>query len=361
MTLKTMITKILFVILLFSTLLLIFSCDGDKNILRSADELTPLEILRNTIHFSMVDYDSLLIQNNPNSTLPEKLVAAIEFGEKTTGEFIPKQSVKPTYSENPDGYTIHFSLSEQDYTMYLRAYYFTIRFLLQDSTNVDVDTLALTYKFPYESVEIFLKTPEKLQAVVQDFEIIDNTLYFITLREGLYKYDFTTKDLEQLYNSKNNFYLARNSEYLFMVNGWHRVYRYNVQVDSVDRVFDILPPEEPHIQGIDVYNGRFYLLIDDLNFDQTDKLAIYDLEGELIENIPFANKDNMNCLVYNDILYTVDFDKELSKFDLITREFLPSSPLPSLSTKGMSEFGGNFYFLDDARQIIAVLPLSELE
>jgi len=353
----------LFFILTFIIIVLTSCTDSDSIIDPIDGKQNLINTLSNGIKINIVNYDSLVIENYSNSIISIPAISAIEFGDKITGEFVPSQRIKPTYS---DKLGLQFMFAVKVYENYQRAYHFTLRFFLEDSSIVDVDTFALMYKFPYQSAEIFLKYFDTIGLSITDFNLVNNELYFINFSEGLFKYDLTSKEQEQLYELNGNYYLAGNDDYQFIVYRGYMVYRYNVKSDTVDKIFNILPSYTPYIQGIEFYNDRFYVLILNVSSSEKDYLEVYNLDGDLIDTVLLLLEEKIwsvyNCAIYNNVLYCNDYsNSRMLKLDLNTNTFSDGKSLPARRNTGIDFGDDKFYYLDPHKQFIGTIPISEIK
>jgi len=87
-----------------------------------------------------------------------------------------------------------------------------VRFILDDNSFFDIDTFALTYKFPYKSAEIFLKTNDITRVNLQDFIILGDKLYFYNLGPTLLReYDMSSSELREILHFGSGDHIAGQS------------------------------------------------------------------------------------------------------------------------------------------------------
>lgn len=319
-------------------------------------------MLADLVNIRLANYDSLVVENKPAAVLEEQLVNRIQFGQKITGRFVAEQDSTAHYSGTGGNDSIRFTIPVKVNEDFVRAYHFTLRFILQDSSRVDIDTTALMYKFPYSSTKIFLKIFDLTCKEVTDFWLTDSALYFIS-RDGLFAWDLQTSTFKELHKLKNNIYLTGHSTYLFLVKEYREVYKYNIQSDSVEAVWDLLPTGRDQISGIFADSEKIYVLIRTRDFNEKDILGIYDLDGNLIQShqLDMEIWGMHNCAVYDNTLFVNPYrGNKFIKLDLNTFTFSEGNRLPSPSQTGFQFKDGRFYFLDGKRLMIGYLPVDEI-
>ncbi len=341
--------------------------DSAQVILPHEEKLPYYETLRDLVNIRLAGYDSLVIENKSGASLTGQLVSGIQLGRKITGRFVADQDSIPRYSTSSNAYSIRFEFPVKLKEDFEIAHHFTLRFQLRDSTQVDVDSMALMYKFPYESTEIYSKIFDKTHKEVTGFRFVDSTLYFIT-PDGLYSCDSHGNYLSKLLDQQSDQYLTGNSTHLYWVFPDHSlykymIYKYDIQADSVAAAFDLFPGNQIHISGIAADETKLYLLFQTLNYPATNFLIISDLDGNLISTIQL-DRDIWGlryCGILNNTLYLGDYIGEtFSKLDLSTFAFSGGNPLPSTSQAAFQFRNGQFYFLDEQRLFMGRLPTDEV-
>jgi len=355
--------KSIFFSILILILLILASCDEKDNITNpNVSRQDHINKFSNGIKISLTNYDSILVENDSGSIIDFDEVSAIEIGDKITGSYIPGNRVIPVHN---DTLGLQFSLPLKVTEDFIRAYHFTVRFILEDSSSVDVDTLALMYKFPYRSAEIFLKYIDATGTSIWDFNVVDNNFYYIDYYDGLYKYNLNTRNKDHLTDIKGFVYLAGNDEYQFIVYKNYMIYRYNIKSDSVDKTLDIFPSSNRNIKGIEFYNNKLYVLIRNISSSGKDYFNVYNLEGDLVETIQFDEKiwTFNGCAAYDSVFYFCDisiYNLKILKLDLRTKSLSEGKSLPAVYPSGIKFDNENLYFLDGRRQFIGSIPVSDI-
>lgn len=354
-----------FTILLCFTFLLYLSCEKNKGVI-GPEPLKYLSFanLKNLVSIELADYDSMIVRSKEEVNLFPGSITRIEMGEWDTGEFDMVGSTTPTFNYEAGRYRFSFVLPHNILNERLRAYYFTLRFFQENDNYVDLDTFALTYKFPYKTTEIFLATDQLHYSgygsiYIQDFEFVGRKLYFYNLGPTtLWEYDLQTRELKALLYPWGGDHVAGDSVYLFLDIQHHYVYRYDIKKDTVDIQFN-LPISTDNIRGIDVSDENVFVMLPGES-DENSLLAVYDFQGNLIEEqqIPVVG---YYLSVDNNILYTNDYENEqILRYDLLSNTKLLDKPLPAKLNDGMEVYDNKLYFADYYRQMISVMSLSEL-
>jgi len=353
--------KLIKIVLILTSFLVSMSCDRNSNILEPnissiLDEIS----LKKLISIDFVDYDSVVVKNIEGAEISNKIITRIELGEKDTGKFVPNYSTIPNYKEEDESYQLDFSLPLKIYNKHVRAAYFTIRFIFDNNSWVDIDTFALTYKFPYRSTEIFLKTNEitnDLSLHIQDFEILGNKLYFYPLGFTIfYEYDLNSSEFREIMYFGSGDHIAGHSNYIFLDFGHCSIHRFNITEDTLDLQFDLSTFSNPDIRGLDVSNEKVYVMFPGV-LSTESFLAQFDFDGSLIskESIPFVS---YYLTIYENILYSVDYtNSQIIRYDLNSKTVLPSKTFPAESIDGICIYNDQFYFTDYYKQLISVIDL----
>ncbi|MEJ2637663.1 MAG: hypothetical protein P8184_20540 [Calditrichia bacterium] len=367
--------KIPFIIWICSFFLLLVSCSEDKNVLNpsgssgSPDSQSALYYqLKQSIDISMMNYDSLTIHEKDGFAVKENSITTIQFGDRTSGVFKPEQELTPVYLPSGSGYLMQYLFPVKIFDVFLRAKNFTMRFLLSDSGYIDVDTLALLYKYPYQSTQIFLKLPENIPYAVTGFKKLGSNIYFAGYGAGLIKYNLISKELRQWKNYSAYNLVTGNASFLFLadyeggIQKHTRILRFNISADSADVLYEISSTDQFFIGGIECSNDSLFVLVDQFNLQ--DYLAILDVDGRLLEKIDLdRDAAYSQCFKYDHFLYFSEYyySSNFLKYDLNTHTFSDGKLMPSRYISGMQAAGDTLLFLDDYREILATIPFAEIE
>lgn len=316
----------------------------------------------------MMNYDSLTIHEKDGFAVKENSIAKIQFGDKTSGVFKPEQELTPVYLPSGSGYLMQYLFPVKIFDEPLRAKYFTMRFLMSDSGYIDVDTLALLYKYPYQSTQIFLKLPENIPYYITDFRKLGNDIYFAGYGDGLIRYNLLNKKLRQWKNYSAYNLVTGNASYLFLadqeggIRKHSRILRFNISADSADVLYEISSTDQFLISGIECSNDSLFVLVNQTNLQ--DYLAIFDLDGQLLEKIDLdRNLWYSQCFKYDHFLYVSEFYySNLLKYDLNTHAFSDGKPIPGRFVSRMQVAGDTLFFMDNYdKGILATIPFAEIE
>lgn len=305
-------------------------------------------------------YDSLQIGSETEIVLAEQSVEQIIFGSIESGNFVVDDTLIPTYQPSGNQFYLLFQINKQ-LDRNLRFYEFMLRFVLTNSDTVDVDTLAPTFKYPYESAEVFITIEQVTTAphFFQDFDMNETDFFYHpTSAYGLYQYNFLSGSTEELVRYGSGNYIAQDSIYVFYEVAGFAIFRYHLEKDTTDLEINLSQFNYDYISGLEIYDEILYVLFYD---SFSPFLAKFDLDGNLLETVPYS-KNTIFITIKNDILYSIDHTKDsLSRFDLNTQTYLSDKSLPTLEWEGIRIVGENFYFVDFYKKMIGVIPLSELE
>ncbi len=322
------------------------------------------ESLARLIALEMVDYDSLLVKNQPQAEVPEKTISRIELGEKDTGRFVASETVVPDYESKDNSYLINFNLSRKITNKRLRAYFFTLRFFFENNTYTDIDTFVLTYKFPYKSTELFLKTnefPTSEPIKIQDFELTSSKLYFYNLGyTRFFEYDLNSGKLREILGIGSGDHVAGNNDYIFLDFQHYSIHRFNIKKDTVDLRFDLSFLNNPLILGMDMESDTLFVMFAGTDPSESN-LARFDVNGNFFyeQTLPFSS---IYLSVVNHILYSVDYENnQIIRYDLNTQSLLPGKPFPAESIDGIGIYDNWLYFFDFYKEVIARVDLNEFE
>lgn len=353
--------KPLFTVTLF-LMIFVIACEKDS----TAPEETnppapPTKSELSKFFIKQTYYDSLQVGSETEIVLEEQSVEQIIFGSIENGNFLPEDTLIPGYTPSGNHFFLLFQIDKQ-LNKNLRVYEFLLRFVLTNSDTIDVDTLAPTFKYPYESAEVFITTEEVAAAPIffQDIDMNESDFFFHpTSAYGLYHYNFNSGSTTELVGYPSGNFIAHDSICVFYEIGWpSEIFRYNLQQDTTDLVIDLSTFTFDYINGLEIYNGILYAL---LYSTPSSFLAKFDLQGNFLETISYP-KNTIFMTIKNDILYSIDPVKgSLSRFDLNTQTYLADRSLPTIEWEGIRIVGDNFYFVDFYKKMIGMIPLSELE
>lgn len=310
---------------------------------------------------NQVDYDSLHIESNNTIKISERSVEKIFLYVADDSEFILQDSLSPNYISNGDYYYLNFqficNISKE------KLYFdYRIQYQMSDNSFTRIDSSHLMLQYPYKSAQVFITANEVYPSMAiyfQDFYIGNQKMFFHpTGPLGLYEYDFNTGNTRTLedYGSGNT--IAHDSSFVFWDNGHYKIERYNILSDSTDLEFDLEQFNFEGIGGLECWQGKLYALF---LSSQGNYLAIFDYDGNFLSTISYPEK-MYYLTIDNGISYSINYeDKVLSLFDLDSENVIGSKLLPTNEWEGIRIYKGNFYYVEWARRVIGVFPLSDLQ
>ncbi len=357
--------SLLFFVIYF---VMLTTCEKNQEIISPESPVKPSsEELSQLVDITMAGYESMMITNRSGTRLDSKLFSRIELGEKDLDGFYTREQVTPVYRKNQREYEFSFVMPHRILNKSVREYFFSLRFFLERDGYVDLDTLILTYKYPYSSTQMFidnLKAFHEYQYLsqVQDFVLIGRKFYSYCFGwVEVSEYDLDTQKMTILYYFPGGDHIAGNPEYLYLDDEHYRIFRHNFMKDSLD--LEIKYPYSqffPDILGMAVYNDFLYVASFDSNTRQPVLLK-YDLDGNLLEYQPVLHSGRY-LTINEGLLYTnYDWLNKITRIDLASGAVLSQIPYPAESVDGIQAYDGKLYFTDYNRKLISTIPLAEFD
>ncbi|MBI4535456.1 MAG: hypothetical protein HY708_04200 [Ignavibacteriae bacterium] len=309
---------------------------------------------------TLTDYNLVRITHQLGLDLRSANVVRIGIGTKDSAGYRQLQSAATTYDPGAQAYIIHYDyVAMMDSTRIAAP--LTVRYYLSDSTYADADTVALLYKFPYTSAEVFVtQSIMPPSAIFQDVARTDSFFYFHPLGPlGAYQYNLSTHQTRLLFDYDAGNHICAESTFVFFDIGNNYLYRYNLLIDNYDMRFPSFPGQT--LYGLAVSRGILYALFSGPNY----YIKTYSLEGTPIDSISYPRSGVYYMAVYDSIVYSVEYTQSnppcrLSRFDLRTRAFLQSALAPARWTDGIKIHKGMLYFADYYKRFTGVVPISDL-
>lgn len=315
-----------------------------------------MSLLRN---FSVVqtDYDEVLIKSGADLLLPARIVSRVSAGTGLDSHYKERSAAIPSYADVNGKHLLRFEFSMPldpkliNMQITLRYYYF-------DGHTVDIDMLLPTYKFPYASAAAYL-TSSILSYPGSRFQDIARNQYKFYYHpfgpEGLSELDLATGRSKMLVMYSAGDHIALSGEYVFYDFGHRTVMRYDLASGRTDLEVAYFKDRQSDLRGMATVGEQLYVLA---SKSGTISLISFDLDGNLKDKIPFP-RETYYMAVSEKILFTLDFaSAELVRFDLGSKKFVPSLPMPSKNGDGMKIFGNQFYYTDFVKGFVGVIPLS---
>jgi len=310
------------------------------------------------IKIQQIDYDSIYITNADSLYLDSKSISLIYLGHKTANHFIISDSLLPVYSKYNDSHIPNFSFSVKVCPDTL-FYYFTLRFVLFNSSFYDLDTFFVMCKYPYSSAETFLLWQDLNSIIgspsVQDFAISDSLFFYHPFgADGLYQYDILTKENVQLMMYDSGDFFAFDSNYIFVDIAHSSIYKYQLLNSSYSEIINYhanVETRDYDIAGIAADQGILYVTTYNYILDK------YDYKGNLLEkgSYPFQTS---SLTKYENKLYGI-IGQNIMVYDLDKQIALKSKAGPAKNITSIKIIDKNLYFSDYNRRYIGKVPLAE--
>ncbi|MEJ2637662.1 MAG: hypothetical protein P8184_20535 [Calditrichia bacterium] len=354
--------KVLPFLSLFFLIILFISCEKEEITGQTPVQTLTNEELQKLVSFEFTDYHQFEIKNQPDASVSGKIIQKVEFGEKDTGSFIADTTVQISYSAQGNEYLPQFTFSRSIFREQLRTYFFTLRFFFNDNVYADLDTFVLTYKYPYQSTEMFLdiNALAEFSGNIQDFLIMGDDFYGYSFSSvTVFKYNLTSGDYKVLAGFPGGDHIAGNSDFIFLDLEHSNILRYNIQKDTIDLQFFPYPGFDDQMLGMCADNNFLYVM-----FHPTDSggevVKRYTVDGQYSGEFKIPWMGYYLCCA-DSILYSVDFDGGIFRYDMRSNLLLPEIPSPAESIDGIFVDNGKLYYADYDKNAIFVFALSEAE
>ncbi|NHZ85536.1 MAG: hypothetical protein GWP19_06615 [Planctomycetia bacterium] len=323
----------------------------------------------------IADYDSVVFKSNDDLLLLKKDVVEIILGTKDNYVFEPIQTIVPVFSEINNKYRLDFEIpAKVDEKTYLKFY--MLRFVMTDDSFFEIDVPAYFYKYPYENAEIFLDSEEfeSFTWWIDDFDIVGNVMYYHPSGAvGLFKYNLGTKQSSnELHGYSGGEFIAANEDFVFCDELGILISKYNISIGSVESQLSLLSdspeiiPEiensELYIGGLTIYGNYLYIILNRYN-DGGSILAKYDFDFNLIEHDELGTSaiNIFYSSAYGGVFFLIEWStRKILRYDLTSKLFLESKPLPTIDIAGLDVHGGRLYYGSWIQQAIFSIPLNDL-
>lgn len=332
--------------------LLVLSCKEDILLIQKPEDHSSIQLQFRKIEFVQPSYDTLVVANKENLVLSSVLVRLVVLEKKASdGTIVMRDSTTPLYAPEGDNVKLlfHFNVPITKREIFDTL---TLRYIMMDSSVVEVDTIAPVFKYPYRSAEIFLREPG---GAYQDFDLSDSVVFLHPYGpEGLYSYDLQTGTLQEVLRYGGGDYIARDSVFVFCDIYHNSISRYNVRTDSVDKRIEVLQYIHDYIGGLEVWNDTLFMLTD------KNTLEKFTLDLEHLGTIPYSRR-TFGITIYSGILYSNNYaDQTISRYELSSGRYLYDVKYPSKDTDAIKIRNRMFYFTDFSKDFIGRLPVTDL-
>ena len=340
---------------------LILSCSDDSTSPQE-EPITP-EWRNFVIHY--VDYDSLQIESKDTLKVENQSIERVVLSYKDGSVYVPQDSVEPAYVPDGDKFFLNYAFSKKiDHSVI--SLNFRINYILNDGSEVKIDTTALMLKYPYKNANVFVTVNNLGLSYNVYFEDIDlnakNLFFHPSGPMGIYEYNILAQTTTELHNYSSGNSIAHDSDYVFYETAAYSIYRFNLDADSVDLKFDLSSIDYDWIQGLECYNGHLYGIFQK---GSTSSLVQFDYSGNIVSTKPYVS-DSYFLTIYNDIAYSITKENDkwvLGRYDLNSETSLESRQLPTKISEmeGIRIYEDYFYFADWGRQVVGYIPLSDIQ
>lgn len=317
------------------------------------------DILRN-IDLKQIDYNVLQIQSTNDLLLSSTSVKRIGAGKIVQGEYTEIVSTEPSYAKSNGKYSLRFIFTMPlDSTKTMME--FVLRYYFENGEHADIEQNLLTFKYPYNSALPYVNTSIHWNPYMyfQDVDRIGNTLFYHPLGgEGLFSYDLITRQSKRLLLYGAGDHIACATNFVFYEDDHKTVKRYNLSTQTTDLVIPYFKDLQNDLYGMAAADDVLYVLAKKAGYIS---LLRFDYSGNLLETMPFL-RSTYYLAAHNGILYTNDYvNKEMVRFNVKNKTFLPSKPIVSLTGDGIKIYGNQLYFTDYSKKFIGIVALSEIE
>lgn len=341
--------------LLVLPLVMLLSCDtGVPPSSSSGRKIERADFSRITIR--LVDYNKVEVSHQLGSDLYSNELVAVSIGIKDTSSYVELARSSSIFDTKAGVYRLSFSLIAKMDSSKLNVP-LTTRYLLSDSSSIDIDTSVVLYTYPYASSQVLVTYLIGAHGYFQDFDRIGNKLFFHpTGPEGLFEYDLSTAQLRQLFLYIGGDHMAADSNFVFCESGVF-LYRYNLISDSVDLRAQVLPSRT---SGIDTHNGYLYVVA---GYPPVS-IRRYSYDGVFLDSTTFSIPEGVYYFtIDNNTAYmtVISEPTRLMRYNLQTNTLLTDVMGPGYDLLGIKVYQGMLYFSDLNKFFIGYVPISDLK
>ena len=344
-------------------LLIIPGCDNPISIDNPSNQTDLNEQLKK-VNIVQTGYKVISFKNSDSLFMNSKYVQKIIVGYFQNQNFIPTDSVIPTYQlQNNSKYLLSFSdsLTVTDTTLYLRA---GIKYLLSDDTYVTVNKDLFLLSYPYETTRYIDRYPNFTPPNiiwVQDFVYQNYIMYYHpTGPWGLYMYDFRTYETILIYDYPGGDFFDINSTDAFIDYGHRFVWKYSLLRDTIVAELDLQTALSSDnnfgIHGIAANDSSVFVKTSNPN-----KLVTLNNDLEIL-NVKDFNAGSYGSMTFsNGYLYTLIYNAGIIlKIDPASNQIIDQKMTPSKFTSVIKINNGLLYFIDDEWKLFACTPLNDI-
>ncbi len=344
---------------------LLLNCQKQQMPLEVELQKPSASILNNNIVITQFNYDSVLVQNSPNFSLHSPKILRVQVGNVEKGRFVVKSDTIVTYQKMGNRYYPEFKC-KIGFDLQTLIVKLQVRFLFNDNSFNDLDTVITLCNYPYPSAEVVYRYEDFMDenilfAGVQDFDLKGSLLFFHPFGGyGAYQFDLAKKSLKYIYRSFGGDYLAldENGRYLFIDDTHQLVVRYNVQQsqDSAVVIHSFLEKwlknKQFDIRGMEASDTYLYVLYGNTIYQM-------DFQGTIIDSLPYFERHTYSFAYADGMLFSIDDDSILA-YNIQERRFTDAYPAPIKYVTSIKIDNGYLYFTYFKKEFIGRVPLEDV-
>ena len=325
------------------------------------------EQLKKKVIIGQTDYKVISFRNSDSLFIDSTNVIKIIIGYFQNQNFIPTDSIDPTYQlQNNSKYLLSFndSLIVTDTTLYLTA---GVKYLLTGNDSLMVNKNFFLLSYPYESTHFVERysnfiLPYLIQ--IQDFVYRYPLIYYHpTGPDGIFEYNFETKETNLLFDYPGGDYIDANSSDVFIDYGHNFVWKYNLVSDTIEVEIDLSAVFNTgtsfYINGIAANDSLVYVIT-----SQPNKLVILNNDLQILDIEDFSLGYCISLTFSDGYLYSTEYGGQdrwkLIKFDPNSVQLINEKISPSKATSAIKIYNGLVYFVDDDDKLLAYTPLNDI-
>ena len=321
--------------------------DGRPNHLASTD------LGEVTVEFTGID--QIRVTHKSGTDFSHAMVSAVGLGTRTP-EYQELALARGVYDPGTGLTHIVFDLSAQ-LDSRRTSTPITVRYYLTAGAYMDVEQDVSQLWTPYGQAAILMRPASPIPSGYhpQDIDRVGSTLFFHPAGAlGTYAYDIPTAKTSRVALYPGGDCIAAESSFVFCDMA-SQIVRLNSTTGASEKVLAVCPPGSPdasRVNGMDVYNGRLYVL-------HMGWLKTMNLDLVVLDSIAYS-RETIRMTIEDDILYSVQWESdpdEITRFDLRTRQFLPNIPSPARELGGIRAYKGKFYYGDYQKGFVGALPI----
>lgn len=301
----------------------------------------------------MVDFTLARISDNSAVTRSTDDIAQVGFGTVQGPTYEEQVRMNPLVYASGPSYVVKFdttvSVADSGFTATIRT-----RIYFKNGAPLDIDTVLLTYQYPYSSAEVVL-LPSDLPYMgpVQDIAFYNDVMYILPLGDSnLFRLFPGTHSAQHYMLIDESDFLAGDSCYIYIDSGMNLV-RLNATTGSLD--FNLRRIPGGILRGIAAESGRVYVI-----YPEGD-LLVFDRVGNVLDSVGTNAYNVFHCAINDGVLYGFDYYRDrIYRYDTRSHADLGYFKAPTRNVEGMEIYHGWLYYGDYTKRTVMRVPLSDL-